>query len=48
MAVKIMPNNLEAEKSVLGASFISNYALQKAIEHQSHFIVKKTIKFLVL
>ena len=32
MAVKIMPNNLEAEKSVLGASFISNYALQKAIE----------------
>ena len=29
---KIMPNNLEAEESVLGACFLSKYALQKATE----------------
>ncbi len=35
MALKTMPNNLEAEKSVLGACFLSNYALEKAIENLS-------------
>lgn len=33
MATRVMPNNLEAEKSVLGACFLSKYALQKAIEN---------------
>lgn len=32
MALKTMPNNLEAEQSVLGACFLSKYALQKACE----------------
>ncbi len=32
MALKSIPNNIEAEKSVLGAMFISNSALQKACE----------------
>ena len=32
MAVKTMPNNIEAEKSVLGACFLSKYALAKACE----------------
>lgn len=32
MALKTMPNNIEAEKSVLGACFLSKYALQKACE----------------
>ncbi len=32
MAVKSLPNNLEAEESVLGACFLSKYALQKACE----------------
>jgi len=32
MAARVMPNNLEAEKSVLGACFLSKYALQKACE----------------
>ena len=30
---KTMPNNLEAEQSVLGACFLSKYALQKASEN---------------
>ena len=30
MALKSLPNNLEAEESVLGACFLSKYALQKA------------------
>ena len=29
---KVLPNNLEAEESVLGACFLSKYALQKATE----------------
>lgn len=33
MAVKTLPNNLEAEKSVLGACFLSKYALEKACEN---------------
>ena len=33
MALKSLPNNLEAEQSVLGACFLSKYALQKACEH---------------
>lgn len=32
MAVKTMPNNIEAEKSVLGACFLSKYALEKSCE----------------
>lgn len=32
MAEKVMPHNTEAEQSVLGAMFLSKYALQKCIE----------------
>ncbi len=32
MALRTMPNNIEAEKSVLGACFLSKYALAKACE----------------
>lgn len=32
MPVRTLPNNLEAEQSVLGACFLSQYALQKATE----------------
>lgn len=32
MALRTMPNNLEAEESVLGACFLSKYALEKASE----------------
>ena len=32
MTLKSLPNNLEAEESVLGACFLSKYALQKACE----------------
>ena len=35
MAIKSLPNNLEAEESVLGACFLSKYALQKACENLS-------------
>ena len=31
-AAKVLPNNLEAEESVLGSCFLSKYALQKASE----------------
>ena len=33
MVNKVMPNNLEAEESVLGACFLSKYALQQATEN---------------
>ena len=33
MVNKVMPHNLEAEESVLGACFLSKYALQKATEN---------------
>lgn len=33
MPIKTLPNNLEAEESVLGACFLSKYALQKACEN---------------
>ena len=33
MPQRAMPNNLEAEESVLGACFLSKYALQKASEN---------------
>lgn len=33
MALKTLPNNLESEESVLGACFLSKYALQKACEN---------------
>ena len=32
MPIKSLPNNIEAEESVLGACFLSKYALQKACE----------------
>ena len=32
MPTRTMPNNLEAEESVLGSCFLSKYALQKATE----------------
>ena len=32
MPLKNLPNNIEAEESVLGACFLSKEALQKAIE----------------
>ncbi len=33
MPIKTLPNNIEAEQSVLGACFLSKYALQKACEN---------------
>ena len=35
MPTRVLPNNLEAEESVLGACFLSKYALQKAAENLS-------------
>lgn len=35
MPIKTLPNNIEAEQSVLGACFLSKYALQKACESLS-------------
>ena len=32
MVEKVMPHNLDAERSVLGSMFLSKYALQKAAE----------------
>ena len=32
MPARVLPNNIEAEESVLGACFLSKYALQKAAE----------------
>lgn len=32
MAVKTLPNDIEAEQSVLGSMFLSKYALQQACE----------------
>ena len=32
MPIRNLPNNIEAEESVLGACFLSKYALQKASE----------------
>ena len=32
MPIRSMPNNLEAEESVIGSCFLSKYALQKAAE----------------
>ena len=42
MAGRTMPNNLEAEESVLGSCFLSKYALQKAT------VVKKMPKYFKL
>ena len=44
MKEKNLPNNLEAEESVLGACFLSKYALQKASE-SLHFIMKKMQRY---
>ncbi len=35
MPIRTLPNNLEAEQSVLGACFLTKYAMQKAIESVS-------------
>ena len=35
MPIRALPNNIEAEESVLGACFLSKYALEKAIENLS-------------
>ena len=35
MPTRVLPNNIEAEESVLGACFLSKYALQKAAENLS-------------
>ena len=35
MNEKTMPHNIDAEKSVLGSMFLSNYAVQKALESLS-------------
>ena len=41
MQEKTMPHNIEAEQSVLGAMFLSKYALQKSIENLSPEIFYK-------
>ena len=33
MKEKVMPHNLEAEQSVIGAMLISKYAVQKSVEN---------------
>ena len=33
MPIRTLPNNIEAEESVLGACFLSKYAMQKASEN---------------
>ena len=33
MSVRVLPNNIEAEASVLGSCFLSKYTLQKAAEN---------------
>ena len=50
MPVRVLPNNLEAEESVLGACFLSKYALQKAIENLTpeHFYNEKIVKYSLL
>ena len=35
MQEKILPHNIDAEKSVLGSMFLSKYALQKSVENLS-------------
>ena len=47
MALRTMPNNIEAEKSVLGACFLSKYALEKACDNlsQEKFLMRKMEKF---
>lgn len=49
MPTRIMPNNIEAEESVLGACFLSKYALQKAAESLSpeSFYSEKNSKIFV-
>ena len=46
MPVRVLPNNLEAEESVLGACFLSKYALQKATEtlNEESFYSEKNAK----
>ena len=39
MPVRNLPNNLEAEESVLGACFLSKYALQKACEENGYILI---------
>ena len=46
MAIRTLPNNLEAEESVLGSCFLSKYALQKATEtlNEESFYSEKNAK----
>ena len=46
MAIRTLPNNLEAEESVLGSCFLSKYALQKATEtlNEDSFYSEKNAK----
>ena len=46
MALRTLPNNIEAEKSVLGACFLSKYALEKACESldETKFFDEKNAK----
>ena len=46
MALKQLPNNLEAEESVLGACFLSQNALQTAVENleETDFFDNKNAK----
>lgn len=46
MALKSLPNNIEAEQSVLGACFLSKYALQKSCEvlQEESFYSEKNAK----
>lgn len=48
MAIRTLPNNIEAEQSVLGACFLSKYALQKACENLTtdSFYDEKIVKYL--
>ncbi len=51
MPIRSMPNNLEAEQSVLGSCFLSKYALQKAAENltsQSFYNEKNAKIFLAM
>lgn len=51
MPIRSMPNNLEAEQSVLGSCFLSKYALQKATENltsQSFYNEKNAKIFLAM
>lgn len=47
---RVLPNNLEAEQSVLGACFLSNMLFKKPVKiyRKNHFIMIKMVKSLLL